>query len=184
MDPMWPPSQVLVSGGAVPTLGHLKRAIAGSLLSISADTMEVFKFQPQTVTWIRMLSSSDRQLREMFQLNHHTHSGGGVVGVGGSSPGRVGGGGSKSTGGKKAENITQSPYFVKEGDQFCVFSSAATTTTPSTPYTPINSGGGSSCGSSKVTILSWDVSIARPEDITLRHLREEEKKRKEETMGW
>jgi len=160
MEPEWPPLQVLVSGGAAPTLGHLKRAFAAAIPSavgsLAAESLEVFKLQSQAVQWTRLLSSSDRQLREMLRLNHNYSSSNSM-----GSPGRTSKGG-----GKKAENISLGPYFVKEGDQFCVFSGAANPN-PSSSQTKIN-------------ILTWDITISRPEDVSIRLLKQEEKQRKEE----
>lgn len=56
---------------------------------------------------------------------------------------------------RKAENITQSPYFVKEGDQFCAFLDG-------------------SAGRQQYVVV-------RAEDLSLRALKEEEKRRKEES---
>lgn len=167
MEPEWPPLQVLVSGGATPTLGHLKRAFSAAAASASAESLEVFKLLSQAVQWTRLLTNSDRQLREMLRLNHTPSSSSSSSSISSGatgSPSRVGRG--SGGGGKKAENISQGPYFVKEGDQFCVFSGTAHSNPTSNQV--------------KVNILTWDIAIARPEDVCLRQLKQEEKQRKEE----
>lgn len=64
--------------------------------------------------------------------------------------------------GRKSENITQNPYSVKEGDQFCVH---------------IISGSMNKAGGMQPPTTT---NIARPEDLDLKILREEEKQQKEE----
>lgn len=160
MVPEWPPCQVLVNGGTCPTLNHLKRAILSSFKELldehvhaipSVDNLIVCKLQPETVTWQPLLSASDRALLEMLS------KGGGNVNL------------------KKTENISQSPFFVKEGDQLCAFclppipSSAKAASSPSVAQQQ-----------SHFVSFMKDLSIARAEDISLRALQEQERALKAE----
>ena len=62
--------------------------------------------------------------------------------------------------GKISENITQNPFSVREGDQFCAHVSHS-----------INK---------VITGVQMPIKVARVEDLDLRVLREEEKQQKEE----
>lgn len=94
MSPRWPPLQVLINGGVAPTLGHLKRAVVSALPEMSTEHMSVYKYQPQSIEWNAVIAA----------------------GVGVNTTGR-------KKGGKTESNITQGPYFIKEGDQLCAFDS-------------------------------------------------------------
>ena len=174
MYPEWPPLQGIVSGGTNPTLGHLKRAICSSLAqellrrqkqprqqpqqpaleqqlqqlsTATVDSIAVYKFNPHTVQWVQLLppatGTSSTYVLEIYSSSiiiksHHL------------IPGR------------KSENITQNPYSVKEGDQFCVHIISCS----------MNKAGG--------VQPPTTTNIARPEDLDLKILREEEKQQKEE----
>ena len=125
MSPSWPPRQVLINGGAAPTIGHLKRALTAAFPHLSTDTLCAFKYHPQAIEWNSVV----------------------YAGVG-TQPVK-----------KKGEsNITQGPYFVKEGDQF-------------------------GCFDAKAVRLAFGVTMpvdnvikfALPEDLQLRILRENER---------
>ncbi|KAJ1409646.1 hypothetical protein B484DRAFT_403150 [Ochromonadaceae sp. CCMP2298] len=97
MSPLWPPLPVLLNGGAAPTLGHLKRAVGAVFAHIPLDHLGVYKFSPQTTEWAPLVLPA-------------------TLGALAASIG-----GRKRVGGKRESNVTQAPYFVKEGDQFCAF---------------------------------------------------------------
>lgn len=57
MSPLWPPLQVMVDGGAHPTLGHLTRAICGTL-TMSTDRAVLFKCNPSASSWTELKPGS------------------------------------------------------------------------------------------------------------------------------
>ena len=106
VSPSWPPRQVLINGGAAPTLGHLKRAVVSVLPALPTDSLCVFKYHPQSIEWGAVI-----------------YAGVGANATKGAKKG--------SLGNKKGEsNITLGPYFVKEGDQFCAFDAKAVRLSP------------------------------------------------------
>ena len=216
MWPTWPPVQVLVNGGTAPTLGHLKRALIAALLSpetrdadgtsgggnsssgssggggsgvgareLSNDQVRVFKYQPQALEWQELLSASAAS----------SSAAAAMIMAAGSS----GGGGrtalARRKKGNKPDNITQAPYFVKEGDQFCVFniteirsfkgkkhSSSGVSKGGSHAKDAHLSGGSSSSGAMSVHASSVTgdlamvpIRVALSEDVHLRTLRSAEK---------
>lgn len=102
MSPRWPPLPVLINGGVAPTLGHLKRAVVSVLPELATEHMSVYKYQPQGFEWSAVIA--------------------GGVGVHSNS--------SRKRGGKSESNITQGPYFIKEGDQLCAFDSRSVRLAP------------------------------------------------------
>jgi len=57
---LWPPLEVKISGGAAPSFGHLLRPVAAAL-SLSPESIEVYKLDVETLEWIALSPSSNKQ---------------------------------------------------------------------------------------------------------------------------
>jgi hypothetical protein len=191
MHPNWPPKQVLVNGGTAPTFGHLKRSVASALLPRHAllravheeaeagscvvrdsaalsssssssgagagavqeelsDAIHVYKYQPQAIEWAPVI----------------------VGGLAGGGAGAVSSGAAKkrSSSGGAGSNITAAPHFIKEGDQFCAFEASAIRRPHAATY--------AQAPSQASHHIDNTITIALPEDLLLRNLRETERQQR------
>eukprot|EP01034_Spumella_vulgaris_P022855 gene22855-29029_t len=61
MSPMWPPRQVLVSGGVAPSMMHLKRPVCTEFKDIALDRAVIFKFQTVGTKWTEMCAGEGKK---------------------------------------------------------------------------------------------------------------------------
>jgi hypothetical protein len=148
LSPSWPPIAATLQGGIAPTLGHLHRAIMTAMPGIVTTPDQLVVYKYNLARFV------------WEEMKHDgTNS-------------------SSSSGGKKkAENLFQAPYNVKEGTLFCAFSkldlmtsaAAAAASTSSS----VSSSSSSSSSSKTLATISTAMDISLPLDIFMQQLKAE-----------
>jgi hypothetical protein len=109
MYPKWPPKQAIIPLKTnLLTLNNLKQILSTALEFQNFENISVFKFFPLRVVWLEINLNNTTQFMNI--KNNKKKLVGTVVNNGNSNISNA----------KRIDNVLLSPFFVKEGDLFCL----------------------------------------------------------------